>query len=289
MHGEEEEKMIVLDSVPGTGKADASRQEARAGELQFGENQSMPDAASPAASERQAADATDIEAGSGLVRAEVRALGFESMEYIRLHRIGERFLIRDFVHTHVPRHWSKRYLEDGYIEIDPRMHIACRQETPLVWDLPLLAEGRYANPANRRRKEFLAAADASGIRSGITFGIADPNGIDHTVLGFCSPRGSLAWIADSTVGQCYAAGLKWHGLLATVASPARPAAPGLALSDIQRSALKLMINGLSSKEISEALNTSVQNVDYHIRELRRKFGARNRVQLAYAAGRLLAG
>jgi DNA-binding CsgD family transcriptional regulator len=281
--------MIVLDSVPGTGKTGSTRQEASAGELPFGDEKIIPDMTGQASTKGLPAEAPDVETGSDLVHAEVKALGFEWMAYIRLSRIGDKFHIRDFIQTYAARHWSKRYLDEGYLEIDPCVHVACRQETPLVWDLPLLAAGRPLTPLNWRRREFLAAADTTGVRSGVAFGIADPNGIDHAVLSFCSPRASRAWIADSTVGQCYAAGLKWHELLGAVASPPQPAAPDVELSDIQRSALELMINGLSSKEIGEALNTSVQNVDYHIRELRRKFGARNRVQLAYAAGRLLAG
>ena len=281
--------MMVLDLVPGTGNADAPRQDAKAGGLLSGAEQSMPGMADPATGEHPAASTMDIDASSEQVYAEIRALGFEWMAYIRLSRIGDRFHIRDFIQTYAPRNWSRHYLEGEYAEADPRLRVACRQETPFVWDLSVLAEGMQAHPASRRRSEFLMTADASCVRSGITFGIAAPNGIDHAVLDFCSPRASRSWIADSAVGQCYAAGLKWHSLLATAASPARPASPDVALSEIQRNALKLMINGLSSKEIGETLNTSVQNVDYHIRELRRKFGARNRVQLAYAAGRLLAG
>ncbi len=281
--------MIVLDSVPGTGKTGSTRQEANAGELMFEDEQTIADIAGQASGDVSPAEAVNIEAGSDLLHAEVKALGFEWMAYIRLSRIGDKFHIRDFIQTYTARHWAKRYLDAGYLEIDPRVQVACRQETPLVWDLSLLAEGRPGNPLNRRRREFLEAADAAGVRSGVSFGIADPNGIDHAVLSFCSPRANRIWIADSTVGQCYAAGMKWHELLGAVARPAQPTAPDVELSDIQRSALELMINGLSSKEIGETLNTSVQNVDYHIRELRRKFGARNRVQLAYAAGRLLAG
>jgi DNA-binding CsgD family transcriptional regulator len=281
--------MIVLDSIPGTGKASSPRRDEEAWGLAFGQEQSISVIDDTVRAGTPQIPVPDIEEGSSLVHADIKALGFEWMEYIRLSRIGDRFHMRDFVQVYAPRQWVRRYLEAGYVEIDPRVQIACRKETPLVWDLPLLAEGRPIHPVNRRCKEFLKAADAAGVRSGVVFGVADANGIDHAVLSFYSTKESRIWIADNTVGQCYAAGLRWHSLLGTVANTVRTVSPDVELSDIQRSALELMINGMSSREIGEALNTSVQNVDYHIRELRRKFGARNRVQLAYAAGRLLVG
>jgi DNA-binding NarL/FixJ family response regulator len=44
---------------------------------------------------------------------------------------------------------------------------------------------------------------------------------------------------------------------------------------------------LSDKAIAEQLNMSPHNVDYHLRQLKKKYGAQNRVQLAYMAGRML--
>jgi DNA-binding CsgD family transcriptional regulator len=41
--------------------------------------------------------------------------------------------------------------------------------------------------------------------------------------------------------------------------------------------------GMGDKEISAALQMSQHNVDYHLRQLRKRFGVRNRMQLVQAA------
>ncbi|MHA2941321.1 LuxR C-terminal-related transcriptional regulator [Ralstonia mannitolilytica] len=52
---------------------------------------------------------------------------------------------------------------------------------------------------------------------------------------------------------------------------------------MQRQILEFITSGLSDKAIAEQLNMSPHNVDYHLRQLKKKYGAQNRVQLAYMA------
>jgi DNA-binding CsgD family transcriptional regulator len=49
---------------------------------------------------------------------------------------------------------------------------------------------------------------------------------------------------------------------------------------VQQEILRAVERGLSDKEIAARLGISTYAVDYHMRQLRRQFGARNRVQLA---------
>jgi DNA-binding CsgD family transcriptional regulator len=58
------------------------------------------------------------------------------------------------------------------------------------------------------------------------------------------------------------------------------------LSDLQRRILNFTASGLSDRAIAQQLNMSRSNVDYHMRQIRKKYGVLNRVQLAYLAGRL---
>jgi DNA-binding CsgD family transcriptional regulator len=58
------------------------------------------------------------------------------------------------------------------------------------------------------------------------------------------------------------------------------------LSAMQRRILTCLAAGMSDKEIAIKLHTTAHNVDYHLRLVRRRYGATNRAQLAYIAGRL---
>ena len=55
------------------------------------------------------------------------------------------------------------------------------------------------------------------------------------------------------------------------------------LSAVQKDILHCLAGGLCDKEIARRLALSSHNVDYHLRQLRKRFSVNNRVQLAKAA------
>ena len=55
------------------------------------------------------------------------------------------------------------------------------------------------------------------------------------------------------------------------------------MSATQQDILEHLLQGRSDKEIAYRLHLSAHTVDYHMRQLRRRFAARNRVQLVNAA------
>ena len=62
---------------------------------------------------------------------------------------------------------------------------------------------------------------------------------------------------------------------------AAPAPPALTLT--QPEVLRCLLRGMADKEISAQLQLSPHTVDYHLRQLRKRFNARNRVQLLLAS------
>jgi DNA-binding CsgD family transcriptional regulator len=62
-----------------------------------------------------------------------------------------------------------------------------------------------------------------------------------------------------------------------------PVTPLPPLSRTQRDVLRCLVRGMADKEISAHLQLSPHTVDYHLRQLRKRFGARNRVQLLLAS------
>ena len=64
--------------------------------------------------------------------------------------------------------------------------------------------------------------------------------------------------------------------------PAPAPAPPV-LSSTQQEVLRCVVRGMADKEISAQLKLSPHTVDYHLRQLRKRFGARNRVQLLLAS------
>jgi DNA-binding CsgD family transcriptional regulator len=64
--------------------------------------------------------------------------------------------------------------------------------------------------------------------------------------------------------------------------PAPAPAPPV-LSRTQQEVLRCLLRGMADKEISAQLQLSPHTVDYHLRQLRKRFNARNRVQLLLAS------
>ncbi|MDE2288750.1 LuxR family transcriptional regulator [Pandoraea sp.] len=222
-----------------------------------------------------------------LVRTMLRTLGFNWLCYCRFTQIGEMVSDALYYGTFSPAGWPKRYFAEKHHEVDPRLCFASRYEWPLIWDLSILANAREHGRDSLRTQRFIEDAERAGIRSGVTFGLVNPRNLDHSVIHFSSATPGKGWIVDSVVGQAYAVGLSLHEfLLHHVATP-NLAHDMSGLSEVQRNILNYITNGMSDKEIADQLNMSIHNVDYHLRQLKKRYGAQNRVQLAYITGRFL--
>ncbi|RDU98074.1 helix-turn-helix transcriptional regulator [Trinickia dinghuensis] len=219
-----------------------------------------------------------------LLRIALRTIGFDWFCYCRLTRLGEIVNRVRYFDLCSPPGWAQRYVDQRYFDIDPRMAFACRHDWPLVWDHETLAaEPTITAESNARMQRFIEDAEGCGTRSGIAFGLVDPGSLEHSVIIFSSVNPTSGWINDRVVGQAYALGLGVHAFLAgQMASMAQTPT----LSDLQRRILNFTASGLSDREIAQQLNMSRSNVDYHMRQIRKKYGVLNRVQLAYLAGRL---
>ncbi len=159
---------------------------------------------------------------------------------------------------------------------------------PLVWDLASLARSQpRMEPALRT---FLQAMDEHGLRSGVMFSLGAGKGTSDAVVSLASPHAGREWITDSVLGQSILFGTAlhqvWRTPLQTFTRNARMCPAETALSAIQRRVVTCLAAGMSDKEIAIRLHTTAHNVDYHLRLICRRYGASNRAQLAYIAGRL---
>jgi DNA-binding CsgD family transcriptional regulator len=168
------------------------------------------------------------------------------------------------------------------VERDPRLAPALRSCLPVFWsaeDLPPgVALGRFA--------------------SGATLALAGPSAGERSVVLMLSQRAhSGRDIDDACFGRVLVLGLGVHDrhMRQHPEADRRPAAaeggddaagggrPGPAaaggLSARQRDVLRCLAVGLADKQIADRLDMSLHTVDYHMRQLRKRFGARNRLQL----------
>jgi len=222
-----------------------------------------------------------------VIAATIGTIGFDSVCYWRFARTGDLMTRALYVREFSAPEWPDHYIRERYIEIDPRIAFACQCEWPFIWDLGTLAQ----NPAGAqssvdlvRLHSLVDDCDRAALRSGVTLALSNPRSSFQSVISFSAANASRHWITDRVVGQAYAVGLALHEFVLTHAPSLDESTPAKPITQTQRRILAALTQGLSDKEIADLLGTSAYNVDYHLRQLKRRYGAQNRVHLAYLAG-----
>ena len=237
---------------------------------------------------RDLVEAGSIDARVRLVRGMLHAIGFEWLGYGMVSYVRGQSWPLSFFTSYANPHWVRRYFAQRHYEVDARHHEAPASSLPLLWDTDQMEAALTGPDPHARRRRFVEDLRASGIRSGLFFRLASPTHVnEHTVISLTSSAPSRGWITEGVVGQALVLSLSVHEYLSRHARV--PAAPPVAraemsgMSPTQQYILEHLLQGRSDKEIAYRLQLSSHTVDYHMRQLRRRFAVRNRVQLVNAA------
>lgn len=222
-----------------------------------------------------------------LMRAALRAAGFDWLCYCRVLRIGEFVSRCAWFDTYSPPGWPMRYAQGRFFEIDPRPGVTAFIEWPRAWEIDTLFTGTRAPRCEAFARDFVSAARQYGILSGVGFGVSTGHPLEQSIVMLSSAQAGSAWIGDTTLAHAYVIGTALHALVEARARHLLPAPSGERLSDAQRAILRFVTQGFSDREMAGELAMSPHNVRYHLRQLKKIYNAQNREQLAYIAGRLL--
>ncbi len=220
-----------------------------------------------------------------LVRSMLHGMEFEWLAYGTVVQTRGVSVPRSFFCHYAHPAWTHRYFRERYHEIDPRHQDAPASSLPLVWDIHDLDRSAAARTALGRGRRFLDDFRDSGMRSGVFFSVASPVHLhQRTVISLASSSPSRRWIVESVVGQALTLGLSLHEFLTRHAQIHQAHDEDRTpLSALHRDILGCLVRGQSDKEIAQRLQLSLHKVDYHLRQLRRRFSVRNRVELVNAA------
>ncbi|WP_431112167.1 helix-turn-helix transcriptional regulator [Variovorax paradoxus] len=246
-------------------------------------------------------NAPDHAARKALMKEQLRAIGFEWMGYGSFEDLQGALRPLSVLVSYAHEAWIRGYFSQRHHEVDTRANDVPVSGLPLVWDLESLAQSQCRQPLQAeteardtaaRRRMLLDEMEASGIRSGISFRLATPGHMhEHTFIDLMSGAPGRGWIAGATVGRALMLGLSVHEHVsrhvrkpvAAMQGHDEPLHARSPISPTQQSILESLLRGLGDKEIAYTLGLSSHAVDYHMRQLRRRFGVRNRVQLVSAA------
>jgi len=223
------------------------------------------------------------------VRALTRSLGFDSLVYGRFVRQGDRWLPQAFCTTYADLSWLQRYVCASYHRVDPRLTCALQSSLPCIWSIDALRHESDAADFSLTQA-FLDDLASTGARSGALLGLHGSHAAtERHVVSLSSRNEGSAWLNDALLGQVLTLGFCLNELytrhlpVPTQTALTEASHPGL--SALQSAILECVAHGLGDKQIAARLSLSLHNVDYHLRQLRRRFSVRNRVQLTQAAQR----
>jgi len=231
-------------------------------------------------------DAPSTEARTALVRSMLHAIDFDWLGYGTVAYMRGHWWPLSFFTAYANPEWTKLYFGHNYCRVDLRQQGVPASSLPLAWDVAHLEAqaAEMSDDLSGIRQRFLDDLYASGVRSGLLFRLASPTHVNqHTVISLLSRRPGSGWISDSVIGQALILGLSVHEYVSRhTRVVGAPGTGRIEISATQQDILQHLLQGRSDKEIANRLDLSSHTVDYHMRQLRRRFAARNRVQLVNA-------
>lgn len=225
--------------------------------------------------------ATSAEQRDALLRHRLQAVGADWLGHARVMQPpGEPAWLSAFT-TPASEAWALHCLRLSHHLAREEAQAGSACGLPLAWDLDRLQAlaGPAVSPA-------IEAVRAGGGRSGLVLRLpAQEPAAGWSLVCLVSGVAHTRWIDGHGLGSAVTLGLCLHEFLSRhVQPPDDPsAAPALALLPAQRHILRCLSLGWSNKEIARRLRLSLHAVDYHLRQLRRRFDVHNRTQLVRAA------
>ncbi|PXW25432.1 LuxR family transcriptional regulator [Paraburkholderia caballeronis] len=204
--------------------------------------------------------------------------GFDRVLLAILPRPGMR-LEDAFVRTNYASSWRQTYIDEGFAYIDPTVSHCASRSAPLLWSPGLFS--------TKPQKSMYEEAQAHGLRAGVTLPIHGPH----------QEAGMLCFVSDANPTEGFTNQVN-HSLpdlallrdLVLDTSQRHLSAHAQALipklTPRERECLKWTALGKSTWEISHILGCSEAVVNFHMKNIRAKFGVNSRRAAAVIATQL---
>jgi len=220
-----------------------------------------------------------------LIRNCIVGAGFDWLCYCRIMCLDARVSRATWYAQYSPPGWAESYCGAHCFDADMRIVKARTLGWPFAWGLDDLArdesgEGRQG----RARRRLATLAACAGIGSGVTVGFETARPFEYSIVTLSSRHGRRAWISDAAMGAALVLAGEVRALVEPRIGPLLTTRAADGLVGLGKRMLDLMTQGLSDREIGELLSLSPDQVAYQLGSIERRFGTRNRTQLAYVAG-----
>ncbi len=164
--------------------------------------------------------------------------------------------------------YLKRYAERRYDRLSGTLRAMRATKSPVRWHLGA------GKPADSQEAEIDAGAIAEGLSNGVAIPIYSAESDLRGWVALATNSHDATEAAD--IFACQLIGLTVFDRIVAVEQHSRNTSqPGL--SERELAVLSETANGLTTKEIAKLLNISNRTVEFHLANVSRKFGTRNKV------------
>lgn len=224
-----------------------------------------------------------------MMRSILHIIGFTGLGYaaLKVDADGDpehAYVLRDYLASDL----LPKALEGGYFLRDSHMRRAFDSSRLHVWDTRSLVDASRREGSHAALRRHFDAMRAGGLASGLAFSLPISRTPLRALMLFAGAPEHCEWLTDSVVAQAIALGLSLHQRCSAHVQALHRGESANALSELQQRILSAVAIGMPDKAIAALLNTTVHNIDYHLRQLREKLEAKNRSQLAFLAGKMQA-
>lgn len=220
-------------------------------------------------------EAPDDQVWSERLFALARAQGFEQVLYGVVPSRHVRFE-NAFLRSNYSAEWRERYDSGGFAYVDPTVGHCLSSTLPLIW-----APATFGSGAPGALYE---EASAHGIRSGVTLPVHGPQG-EVGLISFASDARPDAPFVRSVAEALPALSLIRDYAFASSArfreAKAEPELPRLTRRELE--VLQWVMAGKSSWEVARITGCSEATVNFHLANVRQKFGVNTRQQAVVKA------
>ena len=191
--------------------------------------------------------------------------GFASVACVMLPRAGE--LTGDCVLMNTrPRAWSAEYLQRQFAHSDPVLREITRRDHPFAW-----SDIWRQRPLTPREKALMSYSAEFGMRDGFAVPIFESGSIGLVSLASAELKLEPGQRQALTLAAVYL-----HSRLSALRR--RQAASLIRLTEREHEVMRWVAAGKSDWQIGRILNISAKTVNFHVENVKRKFGVASRAQ-----------
>lgn len=171
-----------------------------------------------------------------------------------------------------PKDWLASYLAEGHMAFDPVLAAAHRTKNAFAWSD--VVDYRRLEPAARK---VMGHAAQHGMRDGFVIPIRGP----RRAIGLVSLAGPRRRLSEANRAVLALVGTYVHQRLVALSHQRIDASVNLTKREVEIA--RWIAAGKSDWQIGQILAISAKTVNYHVENIKRKFGVASRVQAVLAA------